>query len=217
MNCCQAHVESGGRIFSFFARRYRRRFERKGFEPLQQRLISEIVTTGLSGRSILEVGSGVGQLHQTLLEKGASTAVGIDLAPAMISEAETRASARNLAAQTHYRQGDFVQLAESIEAADIVLLDKVVCCYPDANALIQCAAGKTLDRCAVIYPRDHAFNRTGAALTAFVLTLLGSGFRPYVHPCHLVEERFAQSGLKLQYTSATPLWLLQIFERVSPS
>jgi 2-polyprenyl-3-methyl-5-hydroxy-6-metoxy-1,4-benzoquinol methylase len=217
MNCCQAHVESGGRIFSFFARRYRRRFERKGFEPLQQRLISEIMKTGLSGRSILEVGSGVGQLHQTLLEKGASTAVGIDLAPAMISEAEARASAHNLAERTQYRQGDFVELAEDIEAADIVLLDKVVCCYPDAEALIRCAAAKTTERCAVIYPRDHAFNRLGAALGAFVLTLLGSGFRPYVHPVRSVQALFADSGFRLQFTSVTSLWLLQVFERNPPS
>ncbi len=51
---------------------------------------------GYREASVLDIGCGVGHLHQTLLEQGASAAVGIDLAPKMLSEAKDWADERGL-------------------------------------------------------------------------------------------------------------------------
>ena len=69
MSCCCPHSKSGGRLFSFFARSYRRRFSKKGFEPSQEQLIRGLEKAGFANASLLEVGSGVGYMHQVLLEK----------------------------------------------------------------------------------------------------------------------------------------------------
>ena len=140
MSCCCPHSKSGGRIFSFFARSYRRRFTKNGFEPSQQQLISGIENAGFKAASLLEIGSGVGYLHQTLLERGAKSAVGIDLAPDMLKEAQTWAEEKNLNEHVEYIQGDFIELLDQVEAADVTILDKVVCCYPHAELLVNSSA-----------------------------------------------------------------------------
>ena len=87
MNCCCPHSNSANRFFSFFAGRYRKRFEKRGFEPSQEQLMKGLEQAGYQDAKILEIGSGVGHLHQTLLERGAASAVGVDLASKMIEEA----------------------------------------------------------------------------------------------------------------------------------
>ena len=134
MSCCCPHSNSANRFFSFFAGRYRRRFEKKGFEPSQKQLLEGLQQVGYRDCKILEIGSGVGHLHQTLLEQGATSAVGIDLASKMICEAQQWADERRLTDRTAYIEGDFMEIADTVKEADVTVLDKVVCCYPDAEA-----------------------------------------------------------------------------------
>lgn len=103
MRPCCPHSRSAGRLFSRFARRSRRRFEKKGLEASQRQLVEGLERAGFGNASLLEVGSGVGYLHQYLLQRGAATAVGVDLAPKMIEEAEALARKNGLAERTHYR------------------------------------------------------------------------------------------------------------------
>ena len=85
MSCCCPEAKSASRFFSFFARRYRKRYAKKGFEESQKQLVEGLTQAGISDSSLLEIGSGVGYLHQTLLEQGATSATGVDLAPKMIA------------------------------------------------------------------------------------------------------------------------------------
>jgi ubiquinone/menaquinone biosynthesis C-methylase UbiE len=88
-----------------------RRYRRKGLDENQQHIVQALESLGLKGASLLEVGCGVGVLHQTLLEKGAANAIGIDLAPRMLELAENRAVERQLSQRTEYRAGDFGELS----------------------------------------------------------------------------------------------------------
>ncbi|HFD31765.1 MAG TPA: class I SAM-dependent methyltransferase, partial [Gammaproteobacteria bacterium] len=157
MSCCCPHSRSGGRIFSFFARSYRRRFSKKGFEPSQRQLIVGLKQAGFKDATLLEVGSGVGYLHQTLLEQGAKHTVGIDLAADMLKEAKDWAQEKGLAERTEYIQGDFIELLDQVEPADVTILDKVVCCYPFAELLINSTTAKTKRVYALTYPRKRWF------------------------------------------------------------
>jgi hypothetical protein len=69
MSCCP-HSQFAGRLFSRFSRRYRRRFKKKGFEPSQRQLLEGVERAGIANAAILEIGSGVGYLHQYLLQRG---------------------------------------------------------------------------------------------------------------------------------------------------
>jgi len=211
MSCCCPHSRSAGRFFSFFARRYRKRFESKGFEPPQKLLMEGLEQAGYQGASLLEIGSGVGHLHQTLLEKGAATAVGIDLAPKMIEEAEKWARDRGLEDRTSYIEGDFMEMVQIVEQADVTLLDKVVCCYPDADGLVHKTLEKSQRVYALIYPRNLWFIRAGCRLLSVLMKLIGSEFRPYVHDPDQVDQWIRDAGFTRSYDNHTAVWLVHVY------
>ncbi|HQU14640.1 MAG: hypothetical protein B7Z66_04760 [Chromatiales bacterium 21-64-14] len=211
MSCCCPHAQSAGRLFSFFAHRYRKRFERRGFEPSQRQLMAGLGQAGFTGASVLELGSGVGHLHQTLLEQGATTATGIDLAPKMIEEAWRWAADRGLADRTRYIEGDFMTLAESIEPADVTVLDKVVCCYPDADGLVHRSLEKTRRVYALTYPRDRWYVTGAITVGAWLLKLTGSDFRPYAHSPAQIERWITAAGFSKRSQATTLVWLTQVY------
>ena len=213
MGCCCPHSKSGGRLFSFFARSYRRRFAKKGFEPSQVQLMAGLEQAGYQDASLLEVGSGVGYLHQVLLKQGAKNAVGIDLAVDMLKEAESWANEKGLSERTKYIQGDFIELLEQVEAADITILDKVVCCYPHAELLVKSSIAKTKRVYALTYPRNRWFIRIVIEMMAFFFKLSGSDFRAFVHRPESIEKWITQAGFKKVYQEQTFIWLSQIYTK----
>lgn len=213
MSCCCPHSKSGGRFFSLFARSYRKRFSKKGFEPSQQQLMMGLEQAGYKDSTLLEVGSGVGYLHQVLLTQGASSAVGIDLSQEMLNEATSWATERNLNDRTRYMQGDFIELLDQVAPAEITILDKVVCCYPYAQLLVNSSVGKTNRVYALTYPRKRWFIQVAVAVFAFFLKLSGSSFRPYVHNPADIEKWIVAKGFKKTRQMTTFIWLTQIYQK----
>ncbi|NOZ10413.1 MAG: methyltransferase domain-containing protein [Gammaproteobacteria bacterium] len=215
MSCCCPHSRSASRFFSFFAGRYRKRFEKKGFEPSQKQLMEGLEQAGYQGLKILEIGSGVGHLHQTLLEQGAKSAVGVDLASKMIDEARLWAKERKLADRTEYVEGDFMEISDSLSNADVTVLDKVVCCYPDADGLVHATLNKTNRIYALTYPRDRWYVHAMMGVVAWVMKIVGSDFRPYVHDPRLIEKWISGAGFEKQYQNQNLVWLSQVYVKVN--
>lgn len=213
MSYCCPHSQSAGRLFSRFARNYKKRFKKRGFEPSQKQLIAGLEQVGYQEATLLEIGSGVGHLHQSLLERGAKSAQGIDLAPKMLEEATAWAEERGLAHRTKYIVGDFVDLTDQVAAADVTVLDKVVCCYPDADALVHKSLDKTKRVYALTYPRGRWFIHFGAAVGAFIMWLFRSDFRAYVHDPAMIEAWITAKGFNKRYEAKTSIWLTQVYEK----
>jgi len=213
MSTCCCHAQSAGRFFSFFARRARQRFKRKGFEPSQKQLMAGLEQVGYREASVLDIGCGVGHLHQTLLEQGASAAVGIDLAPKMLSEAKDWADERGLGDRVNYVEGDFMTLDERIDNADICLLDKVVCCYPDAQGLVQKSLAKTKRVYGLTIPRDRWFIRLAIEAVACLLWLIRSDFRSYVHDPVQIARWISDDGFEKRFEDQTAATLTQVYVR----
>jgi len=211
MTYCCPHSQSASKLFSVFAKRFHRHYIRHGFDPSQQQLLAGLAQTGVQGASILDIGCGVGYLHQTLLEQGAQQATGIDLAQQMLIEAQTLAAQRGLSGRVHYLEGDFIELAAKISPADITVLDKVVCCYPDANILVHQSLAKTQRVYALTYPRDRWFTRLGVRLIAAIMWTLRSAFRSYVHDPKQIEIWISHAGFHKHYEARTIVWITQIF------
>lgn len=215
MQCCCPHSQSANRIFSFFAKRYRKRFAKSGFEASQQQLLQGLTVAGYQDMTLLEVGCGVGHLHQTLLERGAQSAVGIELAEQMIVEARNWAEQRELGQRTHYIQGDFMEISDSLESADNVILDKVICCYPDADGLVHRSLDKSQQVYAITIPRDRWYISIAIGLGALIMKLLGSDFRPYLHSPEQIEAWITAKGYKKIFQRHTFIWLSQVYQKQS--
>ena len=169
MSCCCPNNQSTNKFFSFFPKSYRHRFEKKGLQPSQQQLIDGIARANYIEKKLLEIGCGVGHLHQSLLERGALSAVGIELATEMLVEATSWAKQRGLDKKTNYLEGEFIELASTVETADIVIMDKVVCCYPDADSLIHRSLEKCRETIALTYPRKTWYTRFGTKVLSVIM------------------------------------------------
>jgi magnesium-protoporphyrin O-methyltransferase len=193
------------------SKRYERRYRRKGLDDNQLQLVRELESMGLDGLTLLEVGCGVGVLHQTLLEKGALTAIGIDLAPRMLQLAESRAKEHKLEQRTQYRLGDFVEMSESLDTADVTVLDKVVCCYPAPKELIRATLDCTSRVIALTYPRKHLLGEICNKIWNFGFWLFRSDFRSFIHEPRLVQESVEAGGFKRAFAHDSLMWHTQVY------
>ncbi len=213
MSACCLHNREAGRFFGWFARRYRKRFGRKGLEPSQKQLVEGLERAGITGAALLEIGCGVGYLHQRLLGEGAASAVGVDLSPRMLSEARAGAAEKGLAGRTEYREGDFLELADELAPADAVILDKVICCYPDGEALARRAARMARRTLAYTIPRDRWSVRLALGFGTALLKVLRCGFRSYVHDPAAIERSVTEAGFERVYGNVTYAWLTRVYAR----
>jgi magnesium-protoporphyrin O-methyltransferase len=213
MSSCCIHNRDAGRFFGWFASRYRKRFARKGLEPSQKQLMEGLTRSGTQGGTVLEIGCGVGYLHQRLLQAGAANAVGVDLSSKMLDEARNQAREQGLSERTDYREGDFVELADSIAPADIVILDKVICCYPDADSLVLRSAHKAARLYAFTVPRDRWSVRVAMWFAGAVLALIRCGFRSYVHDPAAIDRALRDASFERVFEDQTFVWLTRVYAR----
>ena len=210
MNCC-GQVRDTGRFFSFFADRYCRRLKKKGFERSQQQLMAALEAVGFADRTVLEIGCGVGHFHQTMVERGAVSAVGVDLASRMIALARQWAQERGIGDRVRYVEGDFVACHPSIPVCDVTVLDKVICCYPAMEALVDTSLARTRRVYAYTIPRPRWWVRAAMALGRGLMAVLGSQFRSYVHDPAAVAARVTAAGFRLVQTSQTAVWMSCVY------
>ena len=214
MSCCNPILTDTHYFFSALARLHRLRFKLFGFETSQKQLLAGIRATQIKQATVLDIGCGPGYLHQNLLnDKTASQATGVDISKQMLCEARNLAEINHLTSQTDYQCGDFVALADELNDVDIVLLDKVVCCYPDPDTLIQCSVIKTAQLYALTYPRDRQWTRMGVALMARLLNSLKCSFRPFVHDPKRIETLISEAGFNKIHEHQTFSWLTQVYQR----
>jgi magnesium-protoporphyrin O-methyltransferase len=169
----------------------------------------------LRGLSVLDIGAGVGAVHLTLLEAGAATAIDVDGSPAFIDAAKREALRAGVAHLVRHEAGDFVELAGDIEPADIVALDRVVCCYPDMRSLVRLSAEHARRRYGLVYPRDSWWIRGGSAVANAALRLVRQRTRIFIHRTADVEAIVESAGLSRHAHRQGVYWQVAIFERTS--
>jgi magnesium-protoporphyrin O-methyltransferase len=201
-------------MFSTHAARYARKFRRNGLDRPQRMILRELEIGGVEGKTILEVGCGVGGLHLTLLMKGANSALGNDLSNGMIEEAMKLSKEFGVDERVSYRLGDLVTGNGSIPQRDIVILDKVLCCYADPAKLIEISAAKAVELYAVSYPRESWLAAVGFGFVQWMGTLLRWSFHPYYHKPDWLERLIRNQGLTEIGSATTPIWQIKLFRRV---
>lgn len=212
MNCCGAS-EGANRFFNTQAGRLEKQFRKRGLRKEQKHLMNGIKQNGLERASILEIGCGVGGLHLSLLQAGAAEAAGFDLSEKMIRAAQKLAAEMGLQDRTQYWQGDFVERHGSATAADVAILDKVICCYQNFEELIVRSAAKAKKIYAVSYPRANFAARFVIRAGTLLLRLMRQSFHPYYHSPRRIEEMILQQGFRKTFERTTTMWAVQVFRR----
>jgi magnesium-protoporphyrin O-methyltransferase len=196
------------------ARRKLAELRRDGPRGTTRQLIDGLAAGRVDGATVLDIGAGVGAVHLALLERGAASAVDVDASRAYVAAARAEAERRGLFERTTYHVGDFTAIAPDLEPADLVALDRVVCCYADVTTLVAEAARLTRRRLGLVYPVDGWWTRLALAAENALQWLRRDPFRAYVHPTVLVDRLVRDAGLEPVHTGRGLLWQLAVYERV---
>lgn len=197
------------------AERRLRNYRRRGLDGTATGVVDYLTRRGVSGLSVLEIGGGVGDLQIELLKRGARSSVNVELSSGYEEAARMLMEAEGLAGRMERRLGDFVEQQDSIEPADIVVLNRVICCYPWMERMMDAAVGKTGSLLALAVPEDRRLAHLFVGLGNLVNRVRGCGFQAYVHPVSAIEARAAGSGLWPVYADAGIVWRGMVFERAA--
>jgi SAM-dependent methyltransferase len=190
-----------------------RSYRRDGPGRTSVALADALAKGGLDGRSVLDIGAGVGAVHHLLLERGAASAVDVDASRPYLDAARSEAARRGLADRVRFEHGDFVSVAALVEPADLVALDRVACCYTDVDALVRSAAAHTRRRLGIVIPPDGRFARFIIGLLNGWEVVRRSPFRMYAHPHARVIAAARAGGLTPAGTANVGIWRMLLFER----
>jgi magnesium-protoporphyrin O-methyltransferase len=212
VNCC---TPTGYRtIFGAKAvERDARRYRRKGLTGSAQWLFHALDSDGVSDASVLEVGGGIGDVQIELLKAGASQAANVEIIDSYEATARTLITEHNLDARVDRHIGDFAQNPDQTATADIVIMHRVICCYPDSDALITAACGHAHDRVAITVTRGSWWVKLGFSLMNAWLRLRRIAFRGYVHPLGRMVELAGRHGYHTTHQERGALWESLILNR----
>ena len=176
-------------------------------------LIEALKAAGIANHTLLDIGGGVGAIQHELLKDGAGSAIAIDASSAYLQAAKQEAERQGYANRVAYHQGDFVALAPQLPEADIVTLEKVICCYPDMRALVGLSSARAGRLYGVVFPRDSWWMRLGGRCMNLLLRLQRSTFRFFVHPTEAIEAVVRANGLQRRYYHKTLFWQVIVYSR----
>jgi magnesium-protoporphyrin O-methyltransferase len=206
--CAAGNEFSAGEV-----RRELRSYRRSGPPRTTRWLIEGLRADGVDGLTVLDIGAGVGAVHQQLLADGAARAIDIDGSPAFVDAARDEAARRGTLDRVRYEVGDFVALAPDMEPADLVALDRVLCCYSDMAALVRLSAVLAGRRYGLVYPRDTWWMRLAGRLLNGLAVLFHRRTRAWIHRTADVEALVTAAGLTPRSHRATLYWQVAVYER----
>ena len=213
MNCC-LHCEDSRSIFGpDRARADLRRYRRKGPDPSTRLILEELRRLPLEGTTVLDVGGGIGVLGLELLAAGAQRIVEVEASNAALQVSQQQFSERGWGDRVRAVLGDFATLGERTEVADLVTLDRVVCCYPDYEALLGRACDHARKVLALSFPRNRWYVRGSIMLENLWRRLTGNSFRAFVHSPERLAAVMEGSGLRRVAQRGTAVWLVEVYRR----
>ena len=195
------------------ARRELKHYRRKGALGLTRHLITFLDEQGVEGRSLLDIGGGIGAIQHELAERGAANVTNVDASSSYLSACRDEAAQRGYAERASYRHGDFTALADDVEAADIVTLDRVLCCYDDVEALVSKSAAKARMWYAVIYPRTDWWMQLVKHIPNIFAWITRASIRFFLHSTDHVDGLIRAAGFHIVHQETRNVWQLVIYSR----
>jgi magnesium-protoporphyrin O-methyltransferase len=192
-----------------------RRYRRRGLDAVSLWLVRLLRERSLEGWSLLEVGGGVGAIEIELLKAGISSAVSVEMTPTYEAAAAVLLREAGFDDLVDRQVLDFAQAGGKVPPADIVVLNRVICCYPDMPTLAGVAADHARRILVMSFPKERWWTRLAVAIGNLALRIGRREFHMFLHPPERVLEVARQHGLITVVNEAGAFWQLVILERAS--
>ena len=210
MGCCNT-------IDIYFAEKHARRdlarYLRSGPDTTTRHLRDLIRAEAPGNPDLLDIGAGIGVLQHELLGRGVRTVTHVDASIAYMQVAREECGRRGNDDRASFVQADYTTVGEGMPSADVVTLDRVLCCYPDVDALVRLSVSRCRNLYAISYPTTHWLSRFAFMLDNLKRTLRKQEFRAWVHPVDTVEPVVQAAGFRRIYLKKTLMWRIVGFRR----
>lgn len=213
MTCCTGPCAAAAHFDTKVAQRDLRRYQRRGPDAWTRVLLSELRRQPLHGLHLLDIGCGIGVIALELADTGLASFTLADASPAYLDVARRQVASRYGTRPAHFVLGDFAVTAATLPDADVVTLDRVVCCYPDVDALLWAASARARRLVAFTYPRDRWYTHAAIALENFWYRLTGNPFRAFIHSPQQMASLLEAAGFVLVARRESRAWALDLYHR----
>ena len=210
-NCCEI---TDNAFSDAEARSEMRNYRRRGPMKQTKLMLEAIRSLGLRNADLLDIGGGIGAIHHELLKDVAQDATHVDASSAYLREAKAETARRGHSERVHFIHADFTEVASELPKADIVTLDRVVCCYPDFQRLLTAAAEHSQRALALTYPREAWYLRIGLQIANFFQKLRNDPFRVFLHPISEMDLLLKQEGFERVSLRRLFVWEMALYRRV---
>ena len=205
-NCCCDPRGCDAFFGERFARRVAKRYRAKGLDRTAQRIVDFLADQGIDGATVLEIGGGVGEIGLELLRRGASSVTNLELSPGYEEHAAALVAENGFTGRVHRRLVDIAADPGDVAAADLVVLHRVVCCYPDYERLLGAAADHCRVRLAFSHPPRNLVSRAIIASQNAICGLSRRDFRAFVHPPAAMVGVVEAQGMRPAFRHAGRVW-----------
>ena len=192
-----------------FAGRAARRYRRRGLDRVATRLVDFLAADRLAGATVLDIGGGVGEIGLELLRRGAASVLTLELSSAYDEEAHRLAREAGFADRMQRQIVDIAATPERVPRADLVVLHRVVCCYPNHERLLGAAADRCRRRLAFSHPPRTLLSRALLAAENAVYAVRGCEFRTFAHPPAEMVDVLTARGLRPVMVHPERVWHVQ--------
>jgi magnesium-protoporphyrin O-methyltransferase len=197
-----------------------RSYSKRGARGPTRRLLDAVLALvrerGTADFTHLDIGGGVGVLQHELARSGAVHTTAVDASRPYLEVLRQAAAERGYEARQTRIEGDFTEVADRVEAATVVTLDKVICCYPDMVTLVRASARKTTALYGIVVPRDTAWVRAAVGLVNwFLRRVLRRQFQSFAHSHRAIDRLCAEEGLSLDRDDPGLWWCVRLYRRVA--
>jgi SAM-dependent methyltransferase len=186
-----------------------------GSAGITELLLGALGDAGIRGHSVLELGSGAGALSRELLARGAGQVTGFDLSPESVHNSTAAAAEAGLGDRLSYRVGDAAR--EQLGVHDVVVSQKVVCCYPSPDELLANSLPATRQLYALVLPESRGWMGLALRLTVRLGNVLQAlrrdAFRVYLHDVPTIDATIRRAGFRQRLAQRHWSWLLLVYER----
>ncbi len=190
----------------------RRRYERDGPDITTVLLLEVLRPVIRAEDTLLDVGGGIGVLDLELLREGVREALLVEAAPQYVAVARELAAHAGRHERFRAVLGDFTGISPA-PAAEIVTLDRVVCCYPDFAELLRRSAASCRRVLAMSFPRDRWYVRLVFSLENLLRKVKGNPFRTFVHPPSGMAAVLHGAGWRRLAVRSTSVWSIERWGR----
>jgi magnesium-protoporphyrin O-methyltransferase len=210
-HCCGADLFFDEKI----ANKEYKTYLKNGPSRVTSKIISQIEKVTIKGKSLVDVGGGIGAIQWWFLQNGGQETVDIDASSGYIKKAQEHANKNNWNNRTQFIMGNCTDVYDQVAPSEFITLDKVICCYPDYEEILEATCGKSKAYVSVSYPMDGLISNAIRALGALFFLLKKNPYRPYVHAVSSIRATFNTHGYeRVAHDLAFP-WHIETYRKDS--